>query len=237
MELLDEKGRIFGRVNIIDALVVLFALAILVAGAALVFGDTNDQPTPDEQTLYVTVTTGGQTATHLSTGEIVVDGTPANITDVHRTAGPRTYLRLELNGTETDDGFRFGEDSIRLGDRLTLTDGALQTETRVVERDTDASFETQTTAVTLIATTRTPIADAVTTGDSQHVGGTPVATVTSVDRTRLNETHSRLRVRLDLETRAVEGNPHYGGRPVRLGRRLAVETDAYEFEGEIIERE
>jgi hypothetical protein len=237
MEILDEKGRIFGRVNIIDALVVLFALAVIAAGGALVFGDTNNQPTPEEQTVYVTVTSGEQTATHLSTGETAVNGTPANITDVHRTAGPWTYLRLELNGTETDDGFRFDEDPVRLGDKLTLTDDALQTETWVVERDTDAGFETQTTAVTLAATTRTQIADAVTTGDSQQVGDTPVATVTGVDRTRLNETHSRISVRLDLETRAVEGNPHYGGRPVRLGRRLAVETDAYEFEGEIIERE
>jgi len=39
MELIDEKGRLFGRVNIVDALVVLFAIAVLAAGAALVFGD------------------------------------------------------------------------------------------------------------------------------------------------------------------------------------------------------
>jgi hypothetical protein len=46
MDILDEQGRIFGRVNIIDALVVLFALAVIVAGAALVFGGggTDDQP-------------------------------------------------------------------------------------------------------------------------------------------------------------------------------------------------
>jgi hypothetical protein len=244
MDILDEQGRLFGRVNIIDALVVLFALAIVVAGAALVFGDTNDQPEPEpepdeppERTMYVTVVTGGETATELSTGEINADGTTANITDVYRTPGPRTYLRLELDGTETDAGFRFGGNPVRLGGGFTVADETLRTGTRIVERDTTERFETDTTAITLASTVRTPVADAVEVGDSQHVADTPVGTVRAVDRTRLNETHSKLRVQLDLETRLVGETPHYGGRPVRLGRTLSVETDDYEFDGEIVDRD
>lgn len=240
MELLDEKGRIFGRVNIIDALVVLFALAIVVAGAALVFGDTNEQPVPEEppeRTMYVTVVTGGQTATEISTGEINASGTSANITDVHRTAGPRTYLRLELNGTETDAGFRFGGNPVRLGDGLTLANDRLRTGTRVVERGTDERFAIDTTDVTLAATVRTPVAEAVASGDNQQVGDSPVATVASVERTRINETHSDIEVTLELQTRTVEGAPHYAGRPVRLGRELVVATDRYEFRGDIVARE
>jgi hypothetical protein len=244
MELLDEQGRIFGRVNIIDALVVLFALAVIVAGAALVFGDTNEQPEPEpepdeppERTMYVTVVTGGQAATELSTGEIGVDGTPADITDVHRTPGPRTYLRLELDGNETDAGFRFGGSPIRLGGGLTLADETLRTGTRVIERDTDETFQTDTTEVTLASTVRTPVAEAVAPDDTQQVGDSTVATITAVDRTAVNETHSDLEVTLELETRTVDGTPHYAGRPVRLGRTLVVGTDSYEFEGEIVARE
>lgn len=242
MEILDEKGRIFGRVNIIDALVVLFALAIVVAGAALVFGGGTDDPAPEpeeppEQTMYVTVVTGGQPATEISTDNISVDGTPATITDVHRTAGPRTYLRLELNGTETEAGFRFGGNPVRLGERLTLADETLRTGTRVIERDTDPTFETGTTYVTLVSTVRTPVAEAVTSGDRQRVGNSTVARVRAVDRTAVNETHSTLEVSLELETRTVERTPHYGGRPVRLGRTLVVETDRYEFRGDVVARE
>ncbi|WP_336135395.1 DUF4330 domain-containing protein [Natronomonas amylolytica] len=250
MELLDEQGRIFGRVNIIDALVVLFALAIIVAGAALVFGGggTDDQPAqtptptpepeePPERTMYVTVVTGGQPATELSTGEINVDGTPANITAVHRTPGPRTYLRLQLDGNETEAGFRFGGNPVRLGDGLTLADETLRTGTRVVERDTDERFETDTTNVTLVSTVRTPVAEAVEYGDRQRVSYDAVAAVTAVNRTAVNETHSDLEVTLELETRAVDGTPHYAGRPVRLGRTLGFGTDGYEFRGDIVERE
>jgi hypothetical protein len=244
MDILDEQGRIFGRVNIIDALVVLFALAVIVAGAALVFGDTNEQPEPEpepdeppERTMYVTVVTGGQPATELSTGEINVDGTSANITDVYRTPGPRTYLRLELDGTETDAGFRFGGNPVRLGSGLTLADDTLRTGTRVIERDTDETFETDTTDVTLASTVRTPVAEAVADGDSQRVGDSTVAMVTSVDRTAVNETHSNLEVTLELETRTVDGTPYYAGRPVRLGRTLGFGTDGYEFRGDIVARE
>jgi hypothetical protein len=38
MGLIDERGRLFGRVNVIDALVVLLAVAVVAAGVALVAG-------------------------------------------------------------------------------------------------------------------------------------------------------------------------------------------------------
>jgi hypothetical protein len=176
-ELLDEQGRIFGRVNIIDALVVLFASAVIVAGVALVFG-------------------GGGT-----------DDPPA------QTPIPT----LELDGTETENGFRFGGNPVRLGDGLTLADDTLRTGTRVTERDTNERFETDTTDVTLASAVRTPVAEAVEYGDRQQAGDSTVATVTSIDRTAVNETHSDLEVTLALETRTVDGTPHPGGSAGTVG--------------------
>jgi len=96
MDVLDEKGRLFGRVNVVDAFVVLFALTIVIAGAALVYGDgLGDEPT---ETMHVTLVSETPSATTLEIGEIDLEsgtfvsprrGTTANITDVHRTAGPR----------------------------------------------------------------------------------------------------------------------------------------------------
>jgi len=38
MPLIDEDGNLFGRVNVVDALVVLLVVAVVAAGAALVMG-------------------------------------------------------------------------------------------------------------------------------------------------------------------------------------------------------
>ncbi|QLD86848.1 DUF4330 domain-containing protein [Natronomonas halophila] len=243
MELIDEQGRLFGRVNIVDVLVVVFALAIVVAGAALVFGGTDnrdstrDAEAPEKQTLHVTAVATGNAAVQFDPTEIDVDGTSASITDVHRTPAQRVYFRIALDGVETEEGFRFGGNSVRVGDRFTISDNTTRTAAFIIERGTSSSFDNRTTTATLAATIRTPVADAISEGDQQFVGDMPVATITGVDRTAVNETHTRLRVRVDFETRVVEGTPYYGGAPIRLGQTIHVRTSDYEFEADVIERE
>lgn len=244
MEILDEEGRLFGRVNIVDALVVLFAVAVVVAGAALVFGDSPEaQPGPDSgqqpenATLYVTLYANGDETTGFESGEVQLDGASANITDVHRTIGPRSYFRVALNGTETDEGFRFDGNRVRRGGGFTLTDNTTRTNARVVERDVGPGFDTRTTTVAVETTVRTQVAEAVSEGDEQRVGDEAILTVASVEAAPVNETHSDLRATLELETRVVDGVPHYGDRPVRLGRELGVRTDDYEFEADVVARE
>lgn len=242
MEILDEQGRLFGRVNIVDALVVLFAVAVIVAGAALVFGgDSSTEPTPEpepeEATMYVTLATIGEEATALDTGEIQVGGASANVSDVHRTAGPRSYFRVALDGTLNEGVFRFQGDPVRFGDTYTVTDNTTRTELRVVERDVRSEFETRTTTVTVETTLRTPIADAVSEGDVQRVGDVPVLTIESTETTPVNDTQTYLRATLNLETRVVDGVPHYAGRPVRLGRELGIRTNEYEFDAEVVAKE
>ncbi|MFQ3318088.1 MAG: hypothetical protein ACI80F_000135 [Natronomonas sp.] len=240
MEILDEKGCLFGVVNIIDAMVVLFAIAVIAAGAALVFGgdSTPDEPAELEQsqTIHVTLATSGDATTELKTGNISLGGANATVTDIHRTAGPRVYLRVALNGSQTDRGFRFNGQPVRLNDRYTVSTDTTSVNSRVIERDVSPTFEPTMTNVTLATTVREPVADAVTVGDEQTVGESTIATVTDVETSAVNETHSKLRVSVALETRTVDGTQHYGGRPVRLGRTLFLETNTYAFEADIVER-
>ena len=243
MDILDEKGRLFGRVNVVDALVVVFALTIVIAGASLVYGDgLGDQPT---DTMHVTLVSENTSATALDRGEIDLESgtlvgarrrTTAAITDVHRTAGPRVYLRVAFDGTRTNDGFRFEDEPVRRGDTVVVANDRTRATTRIVERDVAPTFSTTTTTVTIDATVRRPVAEAVGAGDEVSVGPTTVATVTDADATARNETHSDLRVTLALETRLVDGTAHYAGRPVRLGRTIGIETDDYEFAGEVVDR-
>jgi hypothetical protein len=233
MELIDEKGRLFGRVNIVDALVVLFAIAVLAAGAALVLGGSD---TPDtSERMHVTVETADQSATAVTSGRVTYDGADANVTDVYRTPN-RTYLRVALDGTRTDDGFQFDRQHVRLGDTPTVATETAVAGGAVTERNTTATFDTETTTVTVEATVDDSVASAISSGDEQRIRDTTVATITGVDTASENATHASLDVTLALETRLADGTAHYGGSPVRLGRTVAVETDGYEFEGEIIQR-
>lgn len=242
MRLLDEEGRLFGRVNVVDALVVVFALAVIVAGAALVFTDDagTETPEPDEATMHVTLVTGGDAATVLEPGEVALDGRSANVTDVHPTEGPRVYLRVALDGTETEAGFRFAGDRVRLDDRFTVVTNTTRTDSRVVQRDVAETFETETTTVTAETVVRPQIADAVSPGDEHRIGDATIATVTAAESTPADDPDvddgRTLTVTLELETRTVDGVPHYAGRPVRLGRSLGFETDAYQFTAEVVER-
>ena len=243
MNVIDAKGRLFGRVNVVDALVVVFALAVVIAGAALVYDDSpGNEPT---ETMHVTLVSENTSATALDRGEIDLEsgtlagtrrGKTAIVTDVHRTAGPRMYLRVALDGTRTDDGFRFDDEPVRIGDTVVVANGRTRAKTRILERDVVPTFSTTTTTVTLEATVRRPVAGAVAAGDEVSVGPTTVATVTDANATVRNETHSDLRVSLALETRLVDGTAHYAGRPVRLGTTIGIETDDYEFAGEVVDR-
>jgi hypothetical protein len=242
MEVLDEEGRLFGAVNVVDALVVLCAITIVIAGFALVYAGPSNEP---NDTIHVTLVSENTSATALEPANLTLQsgtlsgarrGATATVTDVHRTAGPRVYLRVALNGTRTDDGFRFEDEPVRIGDTVVVANDRTRATTRIVERDVAPTFSTTTTTVTLEATVRRPVAEAVAAGDEVSVGPTTVATVTDADATARNETHSDLRVSLALETRLVDGTAHYAGRPVRLGRTIGIETDDYEFAGEVVDR-
>ncbi|WP_435176501.1 DUF4330 domain-containing protein [Halorussus sp. AFM4] len=58
MDLIDDKGRLFGTVNIIDALAVLLVLAVAAAGTAFVLGadDTESAATQHQTTVTLRIT-------------------------------------------------------------------------------------------------------------------------------------------------------------------------------------
>jgi hypothetical protein len=242
MDVLDDQGHLFGRVNIVDALVGLVAIALVIAGVALVYGGPSDEP---RDTMHVTLVSENTSATALEPADVTLQsgtqaggrrGATATVTDVHRTAGPRVYLRVALDGTRTDDAFRFNGEPVRLGDTVVVANNLTRATTHVVERDVDPTFAGTTTTVTLEATVRRPVAEAVAAGDEVTVGPSTVATVNDAGTTRENDTHSHLTVTVALETRVLDSNPYYAGRPVRLGRTIEVATADYGFEGEVVDR-
>jgi hypothetical protein len=152
MEFIDDKGRLFGTVNIIDALAVLLILAVVAAGAAFVLG-TNDQPTEtnQQQTTVTFEITGVQpyVADAISEGPVESDSIaavenkstqPTEVVikdqngDLHEQEHPKkktVTLQLTLNTTTTDEDTLFRDEPLEVGRELTLDLGPVTVEGNV----------------------------------------------------------------------------------------------------------
>lgn len=237
MELIDERGRLFGRVNVVDALVVVLALALVVAGIAVVTSAPADQ---DDRTRYATVALAEQppeVAALVEAGAVEVAGSDAEITDTYPVpddGSVRTFVRVRLRGEVRDGEFRVANRVIRVGERIRIesnTSGQRGTVLAVAERGDSLPVETR--RVTLSATVPASVASAVEDGDEYRVAGGTLGRVESV--TVRNASGDRRHVEVDLALRTLrrtEG-PEFAGQPVRPGATLAFATDEYELEGTV----
>lgn len=146
MELIDDEGKLFGTINVIDALVILLVLAVGAAGLAVVLpgGDTGEtNPTADTGntntivtegvTRYATIDLGTNSdyvANQITTGDRMVhNGHNLTVTDVYTVPTHATnatvVVRAELEGRliETASNgtrFEFAGNRPRVGDSLTI---------------------------------------------------------------------------------------------------------------------
>jgi hypothetical protein len=149
MDLIDDKGRLFGTVNIIDALAVLLLLAVVAAGAAFVLG-ADDQQTnqatnqPQNTTTTVTFQVGHlqpYVADAIPEGPIQTDAvasvenksiqpTQVIVEDQNGTLHEQTHprqktvtLHVTLNTTTTEEDVLFNGEPLEVGRQLTLDFG------------------------------------------------------------------------------------------------------------------
>ena len=155
MDLIDDKGRLFGTVNIIDALAVLFVLAVVAAGAAFVLG-ADDQQSNQQQTTVTYQITGVQpyVADAIPEGPVRTDAIAAvenktvrptevvvqdDAGELHERPHPRkktVTLRLTLNTTQTDDDIQFEDEPLEVGRDLTLDFGPVTVDGNVTALNT-----------------------------------------------------------------------------------------------------
>jgi len=123
MPIIDEEGRLFGTLNIIDALVVLFVLAVAVAGVALVTGGGSSDETP---TRTVVVDVGQQPDYVVDAIEEGSVGTSEVVAVENKTVIPgegndRLRLTVTLAVTENADGLpSFAEERLYVGRQVQL---------------------------------------------------------------------------------------------------------------------
>ncbi|QSG05110.1 Uncharacterized protein HSR121_0756 [Halapricum desulfuricans] len=250
--MIDDEGRLFGVVNVIDALVVLLVLAVLIAGVALLnpfaSTETAEQDAPLETAeRYATIDLGEQrpfVAEQISAGD-VTSSSDVTVTDVY--VGPASgsnvsvTARVRINGSLAEDGnsFRYLGDGVRQGGAFTLETDEYTANGTITRLDTEGVvLGSDTTAVVLRTTVSNTVANAIDIDDTFNLAGRSIATVQAANvYPTSNDSTRRVLLGLDLETVTRESGAYFGGDRAALGSTIPFETDRYELSGEVIGRD
>lgn len=243
MELIDDEGRLFGRVNVIDALVVLLIAAVVVAGAAFVLTDDPAPPPPETDTTYATLDVGAQPAyivDAVNEGDTYSpnDLSTMTVTDVQLT--PRgnnigVTLRVELEGElQNDNSIAYGNAPLRLGRSLSVNTDRYQLNGQIRAVGDGDGLRVEDTTVVVRDTLGTDDAETVAPGDEVRLAGRTVATVENVTRFPTgNPDRQRVFVAANLSTHREGDERRFGGSPVRRGQKVRLATGEYTVNGVI----
>jgi hypothetical protein len=244
VSLIDENGRVFGTVNVVDAMIVLVVLTVAVAGVAFVLADGGSEAAPTE-TRYATLALGSQppyVATLVTEGDVddEADTGEVRITDVYATGaddGRGMYVRVAITGAAGEDQFVYGDSPLRVGRSLQITTDRYQVSGVVTDvAASGASLPVGTTDVLLRTTLPTETAESIDRDDEYRIGGRTIGTVRTVTAYGTGGGSALAYVGVTYRTyRSIEG-PRFGDVPVREGASLPFATGAYDFEGEVVRR-
>lgn len=242
MDVIDDEGNLFGVINIIDALAVLLILAVVVAGAALVFQSEPESSGPTLGTTNVTLDLGAQPTyivSAINEGDTYDAGgnSELTLTDVYLTPQgdqTRVIVRAELRGPTTTNGMTYADAPPRLGRTLTIKTNRYQVKGQIRAVGGGNTLRRDTTTVVLRGTMTAADARDIAPGDRIRVGGRTVATITDVAAYATgNPTQRAVFVETELQTYRRQDNSWFGGNPVRRGQTVTLAGDGYTLTGRI----
>jgi len=240
MEFIDEDGRIFGTINVVDALVVLFVLAVGLAGIVLV---TGANPQESIETRYVTLDLGTQpefVIDQIETGDVDrLSGEPGNITitDTYRTTavnGTNAVVRAAVTKPQSASSFTVGGEPLRVGQNIEFENESYVVETTIRDIGTRPTLPTEQRSVVLRGTVPTDVANDVTADMDILVSGNTIATVEDVAAYEANSPDRRtLFLETDLRTYVSGDTARFGETRLEPGRSLSLPVAGYQFSGTI----
>ena len=237
MQIVDSDGKLFGYVNIIDALAVLLVVAVGIAGAALVVGSGSDTPQSGVSAEFATVTVGpvseneADRLAKVESLELVDSDRALPVADVVRTPHPTRDATVVLVRTRLPD--RTTE--LLSNDGVAVSTGQVNYNATVSSLGNRSALTARETPVTVETTVSEQVAAAVSTGDSFRLGSDPVATVTGVQRLGTRDSGRQLRISLDTTVVRTGGTDYFANRPLRLGSSLPFRTDTYSLTGTVVD--
>ncbi|QIO20887.1 DUF4330 family protein [Haloarcula sp. JP-L23] len=236
--IIDENGALFGRVNVVDAVVVLVVLTVLLAGTALVLDRGNSDVSNTKPTKYATVSyavplTSGAAA--IESGETLdpaPTGEPLEVVGVTRSFAPggeaHVVSRVAYTGPLSAQ-WVWGDGIVRDdtrplygGDETAVIANGYRTRADVLAvNQTTATLPTS--RVSVVISVNESVARSVETGATARVDDHTVATVERVGDGPAAD--GKRAVTLELRTWARDGTPWFGGSPLRVDNRVTVVTD------------
>jgi hypothetical protein len=243
VSIIDDEGRLFGVINVVDAVVVVFALAFLIAGVSLVYG-VGPEPETSSETRYVTLDLGEQptyVADRISEGEVLTadDRRNRTITDVYRTrsnGNPHVFARIAVNGTVTEGHFEHAGEPLRLGRELTLQTESYETQGQITAVDeVDSTLAVTETDVVVRTTLDASDAEQLSVGDQYRLGESTLATVRTIEAYGTQNPDRRLAyIGLTYRTYEPSGTPRFGQTPVEVGATLPFRHSSYRFDSTVV---
>lgn len=239
MAIIDEKGRVFGRVNVVDAAVVLLVLVLIVAGVGLVFGDDGDtEPEDVEPRNLATVaftTPLDSDAALLDAGDVVRPvrgGDELDVVDVYRSFTPNgtayVVARVEHDGDlETDSRLYAGDEGSYVVEGHRVTASVLGI------NESGERLSTTNASIVISSNADPAVAAALDPGDEATIGDDVVATVRGVAGREGDGFLVGLDVRA-LDRGAVDT---FDGESLRIGNRLSIVTDDAVVRGRVVATE
>lgn len=246
MSIIDDDGRLFGVVNLIDLLVGLLVLAILVAGAVFLMA-----PAPDVGERYVTLDLGPQpdhVINAIERGDLVTyDGLSDNltITDtyVYQNDGEAAIMvralasgSVEFDESRDREVFSFLGDPLRPGRTLDVSTPEYAVAGEVIGIGSEETFNTDRTEVVLRTMVDPATAETVTVGDTFGVGVHTVGEVIAIQAYPGNATTNLAYLGLSLNTVEVNDRLRFGHQRLTLGSTIDIQTESYSLSGEIVQR-
>ena len=243
MDLIDEDGNLLGAVNVVDALAVLLVLAVVVAGAALVFGSGGDEG-PDVDSTYVTLDLGQQPTyivSAINAGDVYEAGSNSQLTltDVYLTPqndGTRVVVRAEVRGPVSDDGdgFSYADAPLRLGRTLDIATNRYQLSGQIRSVGQSETLSRTQTTVVLRDTMAAADTREVTSGDEIAIAGKRVAEIDDVAVYSTDDpTEHVVFAQATVQSYTQQGEQRFGGSPVRRGQTIRLPTESYTLAGRI----
>jgi hypothetical protein len=233
MGLVDEEGRLFGVINVIDLMALTLVIALLFGAFTFLTGGGGEE----EPTRYVTVSLSENQSSiveRIRPGPSTIGHVDGNITAVY--AGPSpddgtvVLIRLATQGLPTNNGR-----NVRVGERVFLSADRYRFRVRVLGFGENKSLPVHQETVQLVTTAEPAVAGLIDEGDQRMVAGRRLLRVQSVEsRTRLDE--SRARVVYQAQVLAVQDGERsrYGGYTLKPGVQIPFETNEYRVNGTVV---
>jgi hypothetical protein len=251
MSLIDEEGNLLGRINIIDALVVLLVVAVLVSGiafAASAVTKQDEKQSPGTGIKYATIDLGRQptyVADMISEGDTTANNA-LNVTDVYvgpsKKPGASVVVRVAIRGqSQTSDiqngeVFTFAGTQYRKGNKIVIKTSEYRTKGQVLAIDTnDSSLDTKVLPVRLKASVPSVVARAIEPGDTYHISDQTVATVRNVTVLPNQGNHTVL-LGATVQTVNRSGSTLFGEFNVKLGSTIPFHTDNYTTSATVVRK-